>query len=154
MERLTKRYIIKKIDKIPVSKPIRYERYYINDKLRIQNRDGVYEKEILDDNNFIISKIYITSDEFNVLKNQSYTEIIRESYMYLKDTRVSIKKYFGKYDGLYRVEVKFATQQEMEKYQKEDWMGKDISNSVLAFDKYLSKLDKTEFLQELNMYLI
>ena len=81
----------KKIDKIPVSKPIRYERYYINDKLRIQNRDGVYEKEILDDNNIIISKIYITSDEFNVLKNQSYTEIIGESYMYLKDTRVSIK---------------------------------------------------------------
>ena len=51
MERLTKRYIIQSLDNLNLSKPIRYERYYINDHLRIQKREDAYQKEILDDNN-------------------------------------------------------------------------------------------------------
>lgn len=121
--------------------------------MRIQNKDGIFEKEILDDNNVIINKSYITANEFNELKDKSYAEIIRESYIYLNDNRVSIKRYLGKYTGLYRVEVKFLTTEEMENYQKEYWMGNEISDSNLAFDKYLSKLDRNEFLEEMSIYL-
>ena len=48
------------------------------------------EKEILDKNNVIIEKINISEEEFNKLKKQAYSKIIRDSYLYLDDNRVSI----------------------------------------------------------------
>ncbi len=41
------------------------------------------------------------------LKKNAYSEIIRDSYLLLDNSRVSIKKYLGKYEGLYRAEVAF-----------------------------------------------
>ena len=117
MRKLTKRYIINSLDKLNLSEPIRYERYYINDKLRIQNKNGEFQKEILDNENNIIEKIEISKSEFYSLKETAYSEIIR-------DKRVSIKKYLGKYNGLYRVEVKFNSVEEENSYVKESWMGK------------------------------
>lgn len=150
--RLTKRFVVSSLDNIPLSNPIRYERYYINDNLRIQKKQDNLEKEILDNDNNIIEKKNILEEEFNTLKKQSYSKIIRDSYLYLNDERVSIKRYFDNYDGLIRVEVKFDTIEEMQSYIKELWMGKDITNTPLAFDKYLSKLSREEFLIELEKY--
>ncbi len=151
--RLTRRFIVKSLNNIPLSKPIRYERYYINDKLRIQKKDNHYEKEILNEENVIIQKCSITEDEFFNLKKYSYSKIIRDSYLYLGDNRVSIKKYYNEYDGLNRVEVKFLSKGEMDNYKKETWMGKEITWGPLAFDKYLSKLSREEFLLEIKKYL-
>lgn len=146
MGRLTRRFIIDTLDGIRVNEPIRYERYYINDNLRIQRKGNLFEREILDDNNVLIKKEEIAEKSFNELKNDSYSEIIRDSYLYLDDNRVSIKKYYGKYEGLFRVEVQFKTFEEMKNYIQEGWMGKEITDSPLAFDKYLSKLSREEFL--------
>ena len=66
---------------------------------------------------------------------------------------VSIKKYLGKYEGLYRVEVTFNSVEEENEYIKEKWMGTDITNTPLAFDKDLSKLSADEFREELNKYI-
>lgn len=150
--RLTKRYIVETLDNIILSSPIRYERYYINDNLRVQKKGNKLEKEILDNENNIVEKMTISQNEFDLLKNKSYTKIIRDSYLYLNDERVSIKKYYDNYDGLIRIEVKFNSIKEMNTYQKELWMGKDITNTPLAFDKYLSKLTKDDFLLELKKY--
>ena len=136
-----------------LSEPIRYERYYINDKCRIQLRNNEYQKEILDENNNIIEKRTISKKEFFVLKEKSYSEIIRESYLFLDDKRISIKKYLGKYLGLYRVEVTFNSIKEENEYKKEIWMGEEITKSPLAFDIYLSKMSKEEFNKELKKYL-
>ena len=38
----------------------------------------------------------------------------------------------------------------MEHYKKESWMGKDITNTPLGFDAYLSKLNREEFLKYYN----
>ena len=153
MERFTKRYIIQSLDNLNLSKPIRYERYYINDHLRIQKREDAYQKEILDDNNVLLKKENIKEEEFLDLKKQAYQEIIRNSYLYLEDEKISIKEYLEKYEGLFRVEVKFNTKEEMDSYQKESWMGKEITLSPLAFDKDLSKLSRNEFVEELNKFL-
>ncbi len=150
--RLTKRFVVSSLDNIPLSIPIRYERYYINDNLRIQKKQDNLEKEILDNDNNIIEKENILEEEFNTLKNESYSKIIRDSYLYLNDERVSIKRYFDNYEGLIRVEIKFNTIEEMKSYIKESWMGKEITNTPLAFDKYLSKLSREEFLIELERY--
>ena len=153
MRKLTKRYIVNSLKDLNLSNPIRYERYYINDRLRVQKKDNKYQKEILDENNNVIEKIDIYQSEFLKLKESSYLEIIRDSYLFLEDNRISIKKYLGKYQGLYRVEVTFNSIEEQNEYVKEQWMGKEITNSPLAFDKYLSKLSEKEFKEELKKYL-
>ena len=117
MRNLTKRYIIKSLDGLNLSNPIKYERYYINDNLRIQKKNDKYEK-----------------------------------YLLIEDNRISIKKYYGRYLGLYRVEVTFNSIDEEKAYVKESWMGKEITDSPLAFDKYLSKLSEDEFIKELKKY--
>lgn len=152
-KRLTKRYIVTNISTLNLSEPLRYERYYINDNLRIQKKENLFEKETLDDNNVVMLKEEIDISEFENLKKNAYKEIIRDSYLYLDDERVSIKRYYGLYEGLIRVEVKFETDDEMNEFQKLKWMGKEITESALAFDKYLSKLDKEQFLKELNKFL-
>lgn len=153
MRKLTKRYIIDSLNNLNLSKPIRYERYYINDSLRVQRKGNKYKKEILDKDNNIIEKIDISKDEFLELKESAYSEIIRDSYLFLDDNRISIKKYLGKYLGLYRVQITFNSITEENDYIKENWMGKEITNSVLAFDKDLSKLSEEEFKIELKKHL-
>ncbi len=117
--RLTRRFILKSLDNLPLSNPIRYERYYINDKLRIQKKNNCYEKEILNEENVLIEKISITKEEFIELKSNARTKIVRDSYLYLKNNNISIKKYHGDYEGLNRIEVKFLTIDEMNLYDKE-----------------------------------
>lgn len=151
--RLTRRFIIQSLDNVNINSPIRYERYYINDNLRIQSKNNMLEKEILDKDNIIITKTNISEEEFNKLKKEAYSIIIRDSYLYLDDDRISIKKYLDKYEGLIRVEVKFNSIDEMNSYKIESWMEAEITNSPLAFDKYLSKLSEQEFLLELNKYI-
>ncbi len=153
MRKLTRRFIIDSLNNLNLSTPIRYERYYINDRLRVQRKDGKYQKEILDDDNNIIEKVAISKIEFLNLKERAYSEIIRDSYLLSEDSRISIKKYLGKYLGLYRVEVTFNSIEEENKYIKESWMGSEITNSPLAFDKYLNKLSNEEFEEELKKYL-
>lgn len=153
MRKLTKRFIIDSLNNLNLSNPIRYERYYINNNLRVQSNNNKFEKEILDDNNNVIEIIKISEKDFLELKKGSYSEIIRDSYLFLEDSRISIKKYLGKYIGLYRVEVTFNSIEERDKYIKEDWMGKEITHSPLGFDKELSKLSEDEFKNELKKYL-
>lgn len=153
MRKLTKRFITSSLDNLNLSMPIRYERYYISDTLRIQKKGNTYEKEILNENNTVILKENISESEFLSLKEKAYSKIIRDSYLYLDDRRISIKKYFGDYQGLYRVEVTFTNMKEENLYQKETWMGQEITKSPLAFDKDLSKLSKEKFKKELKKYL-
>ncbi len=152
MERLTRRFIINSLDNLNISKPIRYERYYINDNLRIQRKDKIYQIEILDNSNNIVKKEEISQYNFLKLKENSRSAIIRDSYLFLNNSNISIKKYLGKYSGFYRVEVSFNSEQEKNNYIPESWMGKEITSSPLAFDRYLSKLSKNEFKEELTKY--
>lgn len=144
MKRLTRRFIVRSLDSLSISEPIRYERYYINDSLRIQKKNNLYEKEVLNEDNIVTEKIEISETD---------SEIVRDSYLYLKDNRVSIKKYYGLYKDLYRVEVTFSSAEEMNDYQKEDWMLEEITNSPLAFDKYLRNLSREDFKKELEKYI-
>lgn len=152
IRRLTKRYIVSELDGLNLSSPLRYERYYINNNLRIQKKNEVLEKEELDDNNEVILKVEISLEEFNSLKDKAYKKIIRDSYLYLDDDAISIKSYYGDYEGLNRVEVKFSSEDEMNSFIPYSWMEEEITNTPLAFDKDLSKLSKEEFLSILRVY--
>ena len=121
MRKLTKRYIISSLNGLNLSEPIKYERYYINDTLRIQNKNNVYQKEILDEDNNIIKKIEISEVEFLKLKEKANARIIRNSYLFLDDERISIKEYLEKYSGLLRVEISFNSEKEEKMYRKEKY---------------------------------
>ncbi|MDY4997405.1 MAG: hypothetical protein SO108_06895 [Bacilli bacterium] len=153
MRKLTKRYIISSLNGLNLSEPIEYERYYINDTLRIQRKNNLYQKETLDEDNNIIEKLEISKTDFLKLKENADTRIIRNSYLFLDDKRISIKEYLGRYVGLLRVEITFNSEKEEKLYRKEKWMGNEITDSPLAFDRYLCKLSEKEFKEELNKYL-
>lgn len=104
--RLTKRYILNNLPNIELSEPLRYERYYIDNNTRIQCRGESYEKEVLD-NNIVIKKELISSNEFEKMKPNATKCIIRDSYLIKENANISIKKYYASYDGLIRIEVKF-----------------------------------------------
>lgn len=97
----------------------------------------------------MVSKEQISFDEFIGLKGKAYQEIIRDNYLYLNDNRISIKKYYGMYEGLIRVDIEFQSSGELKQYQKEKWMDKEITLSSLAFDNYLSKRNRDQFLKDL-----
>ncbi|HAB67708.1 MAG TPA: hypothetical protein DCE23_10115 [Firmicutes bacterium] len=153
IRRLTKRYIVSSLESLNLSSPLRYERYYINDNLRIQKKNEILEKEELDDSNEVLQKVKINEEEFNTLKDKAYKKIIRDSYLYLDDDRISIKSYYDDYEGLNRVEVKFNSEEEMNNFVPYSWMKEEITNTSLAFDKDLSKLSKEEFLKILRVYV-
>lgn len=152
IRRLTKRYFVSNLDGLNLSSPLRYERYYINNNLRIQKKNEILEKEELDDNNEVILKLKINLEEFNSLKDKAYKRIIRDSYLYLDDNAISIKSYYDDYEGLNRVEVIFSNEAEMNSFIPYSWMEEEITNTPLAFDKDLSKLSKEEFLNVLSRY--
>lgn len=152
-KRLTRRFIIKTLNGLNLSNSIRYERYYINDNLRIQLKNNLLEKETLNNDNIVVSKEKISKEEFSSLKEKAYKKIIRDSYLYLEDKRISIKKYYDSYFPFIRVEIEFSSKEEMVTYQKESWMGQEITDSPLGFDKYLSKLNRDEFIKEIDKYL-
>ena len=152
MIRMSKRFFIADIDKLDLSSPIRYERYYIDDNTRIQLKGTIYELEKLDDNNVRTSKSNISVDAFEELKRKSIKAIIRDSYLVNGYNGFSIKKYYCDYHGLNRLEIEFENAIEMETFIPEEWMGVEITNSPLAFDKFLSKLTKEEFLKEIAKY--
>lgn len=128
-----------------LSEPRRYERYYLNNQTRVQKKGKKFEKEELSINNIVLTKIEISEEEFlNLIKNCS-KKIIRDSYLLLDCSNISIKVYKEEYEGLSRIEVDFETKEEMESYQKESWMGPEITNTPLAFDAKLIELSQEEF---------
>ena len=153
MMRLTRRFIVKSLNHLSLSDSIRYETYYINDELRVQKNVNNYENEVLNEDKIVVKKIPITKKEFDELKKNAYSKLIRDSYQYLEDDRVSIKQYHEDFEGLNRVEVKFISKEEMASYEKEDWMGEEITDSPLAFDKDLSKQNREEFLVEIQKFI-
>ena len=90
MKRLTRRFIVRSLDSLSISEPIRYERYYINDSLRIQKKNNLYEKEVLNEDNIVTEKIEISETEFLKLKMGATSEIVRDSYLFLNFNILSI----------------------------------------------------------------
>ena len=143
MQRLTKRFIAKNIDSLNLSNTIIYERFYLPNQTVIQRKQDTYTKGTLA-NDGIINQTLISRTEFEKLKQSANNSIIRKSYLYLDDNRVSIKEYQGNLEGFIRAEVEFKNKREMEDYRKESWMKQDITATPLAFDSLLSMLSKDE----------
>lgn len=149
MRSLTRRFLVKTLDGLKLSDPWVYERFYINDNTRIQNKNGQFEKEVLNNKGEIIEKSIINKDKFLSLAEQAEKKIARKSYLYLDDNRISIKEYLDDYAGFIRAEVEFKDIAEQENFRPHPWMISEITDSPLAFDSLLQKLSIQNFHKEL-----
>ena len=149
MRSLTRRFLVKTLDGLKLSDPWLYERFYINDNTRIQNKNGQFEKEVLNNKGEIIEKSIINKDEFLSLAEQAEKKIARKSYLYLGDDRISIKEYLDDHAGFIRAEVEFKDIAEQENFRPYPWMISEITDSPLAFDSLLQKLSIQNFRKEL-----
>lgn len=156
---IERKFLPKQLPNLDKFVSIRYERCYIkntdDNQVRIQKKGQKYELETkikISDIEFKKEKKTITKEQFINLKEQSVKFIIRDSYLISHNPNITIKKYYGDYEGLYRVEVEFDSIEESKQYKIPKWIGEEITSTKLANDNKLILLDRNEFLEILNCY--
>ena len=154
---IERKYLIKQVPNLKNIKPIRYERYYINDnidnQIRVQKKADKFILEIktkVSDIEYKKEKQEITEQEFLKLIKDCKRLIIRDSYLINEKPNITIKIYHGIYKGLIRVEVEFNNEYEYSNFEIPKWFGKDITDTELGMDARLIKLDRGDFLEILR----
>ena len=155
---IERKYLIKQMPNLKNIKPIRYERYYINDnidnQIRAQKKDEKFELETkskISDIEYKKEKQEITEQEFLKLIKNCKKVIIRDSYLINENPNITIKIYHETYKGLVRAEVELSNEDEYRNFEIPEWFGKDITNTELGMDAKLIKLDRANFLEILTM---
>lgn len=155
---IERKYLIKQMPNLKTIKPIRYERYYINNnidnQIRVQKKDEKFELETkikISDIEYKKEKKEITEQEFLKLIKECKKVIIRDSYLINEKPNTTIKIYQGTYKGLIRAEIEFNNECEYNNFEIPEWFGKDITNTELGMDAKLIKLDRKGFLEILRM---
>lgn len=154
---IERKYLIKQMPNLKDIKPIRYERYYINDnidnQIRVQKKADKFiieTKTKISDIEYKKEKQEITEQEFLKLIKDCKKLIIRDSYLINEKPNITIKIYHGIYKGLIRVEVEFNNEYEYSNFKIPEWFGKDITNTELGMDARLIKLNRRDFLEILR----
>lgn len=155
---IEKKYLVKQMPNLKNIKPIRYERYYINDnidnQIRVQKKADKFileTKTKISDMEYKKEKQEIIEKEFLKLIKDCKKVIIRDSYLINENPNITIKIYQGIYKGLIRAEVEFNNEYEYNNFEIPEWFGKDITNTELGMDARLIKLDREDFLEILRM---
>ena len=155
---IERKYLIKQMPNLKNIKPIRYERYYINDnidnQIRVQKKADKFileTKTKISDMEYKKEKQEIIEKEFLKLIKDCKKVIIRDSYLINEKPNITIKIYQGTYKGLIRAEVEFNNEYEYNNFEIPEWFGKDITNTELGMDARLIKLDREDFLEILRM---
>lgn len=95
-------------------------------------------------------KIKITKSEFEELSKKAPFFIYRENILIQNKPQIILRIYHNKFEGLKRVEVKFNSIQEAERFIPLDWFGKEITNSPLGRDETLLSLNPKRFKDLIN----
>ena len=155
---IERKYLIKQMPNLKNIKPIRYERYYINDnidnQIRVQKKADKFiieTKTKISDIEYKKEKQEITEQEFLKLIKNCKKVIIRDSYLINENPNITIKIYHETYKGLVRAEVELSNEDEYRNFEIPEWFGKDITNTELGMDARLIKLDRANFLEILTM---
>lgn len=159
MNEIERKFLLTKLPKSLSPAPIQYERYFLkitpSYEERVQKKGDVYQREkkiVLSDTTRKTEKTTLSKQEFDTLKKTASKAIIRESYAFLEDTRITIKIYRGDYEGLSRAEVEFLSEEEAKQFAPLEWMGQEITHTALARDARIIQLSKEEFQRLLNQY--
>lgn len=152
MQEIERKFLVKTLPDLSGGNCIGYERYFLKIESgfeeRIQKKGDTYEKEKkykISDFSRETEKTKIDKTDFDTLKKSASKAIIRDSYKLSDEPTVTIKIYHGEHEGLIRAEVEFSTEEEAEKFQAFDWMGKEITGTQLGTDAELIQLNESQF---------
>ena len=87
-------------------------------------------------------KIRISRNAFTELTKGCERVIERETYTLTDNTKVKIYK--GKYEGLCVADIEFKSQEEYDSFQKTNWLGCEITNTILGKDGKIILLSSEE----------
>jgi len=157
---IERKFLISQMPDLSNFESVIYERYYIyrdgTIEMRVQKKGEQYEierKEMISELRAIKTKMVISKPEFEKLKELGMEAIIREGYFTSSNPDVSIKIYHGKFEGLNKVEVEFASEEEAKAFQIPTWYGEEITDSIISRDSKLLDLSEEEiknFLSDKN----
>ncbi len=147
---IERKYLIKQMPNLKNIKPIRYERYYINDNIDNQIRVQKKADKFILETKTKISDIEYKKEKQEITEQEFLKLIIRDSYLINEKPNITIKIYHGIYKGLIRAEVEFNNEYEYSNFKIPEWFGKDITNTELGMDARLIKLDRGDFLEILR----
>ncbi len=151
---IERKFLVQKMPKLRGIKVVPQERYFIQ-----QGEEGIVEEGFKRTGNVFQHElkisiapdertqeiIIITKEEFERFKKNSTKVIYRDSYLVSEKPRILIKKYKGDYEGLVLAEVEFDSHEEAEKFVALDWMGAEVTDTLIGKDAHLVTLSRKEF---------
>jgi adenylate cyclase len=146
-EEIERKFLLKEIpfdlNQLPL---VECERYYFyadeRTEMRIQKKGVLYELEhkIQSQESPLLrknSKIILTQSEWNILKTKAEGHAITYSKFRLPIEGGSIKRYSGKIEGFYILEMEFKTLEAAHAFRPQAWMGRELSGQKLSRDSDL-----------------
>ncbi len=150
MKKYEKKFLVNKIPDIKCLQPIIYERYFTyigkQGQVRVQRRGEKFEIESVFGT--YKKKILITKDAFQELTKDCDKLIKRENYL-LSDN-VKLKIYKGQYEGLCIVDVECKDYEDYCRFRKPDWLGAEITSTLLGKDGSIIQLSREEVFQTIK----
>ncbi len=149
---IERKFYVKNMPDLSGIKPLRYERYFLErgngTETRISKVDDTYkyEKKVeVSDLERTRESKEISKEEFEELKKVASESIIRERYNISDNPNIAIQIYHGRFEGLARAEVEFASEAEARDFVPLDWMGEEMTGLPIARDSKLIDLTDSEF---------
>ncbi|MEK7578088.1 MAG: hypothetical protein AAB492_05805 [Patescibacteria group bacterium] len=152
MQTIARKFLVKQIPDLTGKEHWAQSRFYLYRKngivIRTQSNGDNFDLERKVSKTALIresEKIAITKDEFEEISKVIAANIIRDSYIISEIPYIVLRMYHGKFEGLIRVEVEFLSVEEANRYIPLKWMGKEITNTLLAKDETLLTLTGQDF---------
>lgn len=150
MKKYERKYLIKELPDLRQLVPIHYERYFLHLgkflKIRAQRKDKNYRLEIYVGKKKFKKKI--KQKQFYKITKNCTRKIVRDKYK-ITD-KISVKIYKGNYYGLNIVDIEFDSADEIKNVQLPDWLGIDITDTVLGKDGKIIYLTREKLLELLS----
>ena len=155
---IERKFLVKKIPRLWCIKKVSQERYFLQrgDLLEegMKRKGSVYVRELkmmIAQNEKTREVTQVTQNVFEALKEKGTYVIERDSYELTSTPPIiSIKKYKGIYQGLVLAEIEFDSVDDMESFVPLDWMGAEVTDTLLGKDARLVDLDKETFKKKLQ----
>lgn len=149
---IERKFYVKNMPDLALIEPLQYERYFLERgngiEIRISkvNDTYKYEKKVeISDLERTRESKEISKEEFEKLKEGASESIIRERYNISDNPTIAIQIYHGRFEGLVRAEVEFASEAEARDFVPLDWMGDEMTGLPIARDSKLIDLTDSEF---------
>jgi adenylate cyclase len=154
---IERKFYVKEMPDIAGIAPRHYERFILRDSDGIEERISkindkyVYErKKSLSDLERSREKREISAEEFAALKDSTSDVVVRDRYDISANPMISIQVYRGRYEGLVRAEVEFASIEEASSFEPLPWMGAEMTGLPISRDATLIRLTEEELASYLN----